>query len=130
MICSEKMQNALAHSASCLHGFLIFPLGGHPTPNVPFPFVFVQDLSNLQVKCVIALPEPFRQGFVDRRFGNAEMFCRGSDSCSGLDHVHSQFTGALFWIYCHRLPSDAVLLKNPMHGPAEICSLDSGEKTG
>ena len=79
-----------------------------------FPLVFVQNFPDLQIKRIIALPQMLGQCFMDGGFGNAELLCGFADSGTGLNHVHSQFTGALFWVCCHALPSDAVLLNHSM----------------
>jgi hypothetical protein len=109
---------------------LIFSLCSHTTPDMAFPFVLIQDFPYLQIQRIVALSESNRQCLVNRRLGNAELLCHGADSGTGFNHVHSQLTGARFWIFSHGLPSDAVLLKNPMLLLAQICSLDSWERKG
>jgi hypothetical protein len=75
---------------------------------MPLLFVYVQDIPNLIEEQRIALLQPLGQVFMDRGFGNAKMPCCGTDSGIGLDHVHSQFTGALVQVVFHSAPLHAV----------------------
>lgn len=100
--------------AAMLLLLLIFSFRGHSSPNVPFLFVFIQNLPNLKIQRIITLGKTFRQCFMDSGFGNAEFPGRRANRGTRFDHVHSQCAGPFFQILFHRLPSDAVLLGNPM----------------
>ena len=70
------------------HPAVFFP-GGHAAPDVPFPFVLIENLPDLQVQRIIALPQPLGQCFVNRGFGNAKLLRSFADSGTGFNHVHS-----------------------------------------
>ena len=96
MTCNGKDPLHTTAAGPMLLLLAIFFPGGHSSPDVPFPLVFVQNLPDLQIEWIITLPQPLGQCFVDRGFGNAELLCCRADSGTGFNHVHSQFTGAFF----------------------------------
>ena len=116
-------------NAKCILHFLsifapVFAAGGHAAADVALLFVEVKDLPDLSIESRAALRQPLGQILVNGGFGDTEPLRRRTHGGSGLDHVHSQFTGSLLKVMFHRLPSDAVLLGKLMNPVIQICILD------
>jgi hypothetical protein len=91
-----EAKRQLWKDAESLILLLIFAFRSHTATDVTFLLVFVQNFPDLQIQRIVALPQFLRQRFVNGGFGNAELLCRGADSGTGFNHVHSQCAGALF----------------------------------
>lgn len=98
-----------------IDGFtLVFLPGGKTTAYVSFLFVFVQNISDLNVQQGIGLGKSLLQILMYRRFGDTEVICCGADGGTGLDHVHSQSAGSLFNSVWHHIPPMLCAAQQPM----------------
>ena len=84
--------------------FAVFVPGCLTAPDMAFPFVDFQYLSDLFKQPWVTPWQALGQVLVDGGFGNSEMLGSGADRRTRLDHVHSHFAGSSVDMVCHRIP--------------------------
>ena len=78
--------------------------GGDPAPDMPFGFVDLHDLFDLEIEGPVKGGKPLGQVFMHGGFADAELFGGSTYRSPVLDHVKSQITGSFFPVGPQVLP--------------------------
>ena len=113
-----------------LSAFVLFT-GSHTAADMPLLLIHIQYLPHLLIEHTVLLRQALLKILVYGGFGYAEMLGRRAHSGAGLNHVHSQLSGAFLNGVCHTLSSDAVCCQdNSMCDMGRICVLDTYPERG
>ena len=104
----ETNQGYAVSAIICVLQPKIFIPRCNPSADMPFLLVQIQNLPCLHIQGVIILLQPMGKILMYGGLGNTEMPGGRPHGGTGLDHVHSQFTGPLLKRIFHGRTSDAV----------------------